>query len=248
MMRMTGIAFWLKSAVQQGLRKHGREIVRQPLIRLLHDQQINVVLDVGASVGGYGSELRRRGYKGRIVSFEPLPHLFQALEGLTQKSPRWTALPLAVGNETGTALMYIASNGDSSSLLPMLARISTSAPSIVPSGEIRVNIVRLDDVYRTYCAPGDRVFLKIDVQGFEDRVLEGANRSLPCVAGLQLELSLVELYDGQVLIEDLIGWLRDRGFAPVWFIHGFRDPLSSELLQVDGIFLRTRSSAEKRHS
>jgi len=236
------IKFRVKSWVQHTLRGHGAEIVHRPILKFLNQNRINLVLDVGASVGGYGSELRRLGYKGRIVSFEPLPDAYQSLKSAADGAQPWVAVHCALGREPGETAMNVASNGDSSSLLQMSDRFSQVAPSVRMVNSITVNVKRLDDIYQQYCSPEDRVFLKIDTQGFEKEVLEGACNSLPRIAGLQLELSLAPLYEGQSAIEEIIAYLRYRGFSPVWFIHGFHHPESTELLEVDGLFFRTNEA------
>ena len=88
-------------------------------------------------------------------------------------------------------------------------------------------------------APGDRVYLKVDVQGFEARVLDGALATLRSTEAVELELSFRELYDGQELAGELIERLRREGFY-LSMLGGaaFRDPQSGELLSLDGIFER----------
>lgn len=228
-----------KSAVQQRLNQAGYEIVQRPVTRFLDDCGTTVVLDVGASVGGYGSDLRQHGYKGRIVSFEPLPDQFEKLKICSAARPPWTAVNCALGSKSGTAMIQRASNGDSSSMLPMLDRSMQAAPSIRPAGEVEVKVGRLDDIFSEHCGAADRVFLKMDVQGFEMEVLAGAEASLPRVCGIQSELSLVPLYAGAPCLEDVIRHLRAKGFHPVWFLNGFKDTKTNELLQVDGIFMRS---------
>ncbi len=228
----------LKSTIQWALRKRGKEIVPSPIARFLNDLKIDVVLDVGGSDGHYGAELRDLGYRGKIVSFEPLPPSFEALRIRAGNSPPWEVLPLALGKDPGSATLNISSNRDSSSLLPMLDRHRKSAPTIVLDGNAEIQVARLDNLYWTLCSPENKVFLKIDTQGFEAAVLEGASDCLRHCTAVQVELSLVPLYEGQALIEDLIRWLRERSYSPIWFSHGFRDRVDCRLLQMDGIFVR----------
>ena len=86
---------------------------------------------------------------------------------------------------------------------------------------------------------GRSILLKIDTQGFEMPVLQGARNLLQTICGLQLELSLTQLYDGQVLYLDMIHWLRDRGFELWNVMPGFVEPASGRLLQMDGVFFRS---------
>lgn len=230
-----------RAVVQAVLRRRGYEVVRYPISRVLRDAGVTVVLDVGANTGQYGHELREVGYHGRIVSFEPQPGPFQTLASGAASDPLWDVSPLALGAEPGTATLNLSEQNASSSLLPMLPAHVASAPTSRYTGAVEVEVDTVDRVFSTHCQPSDRVFLKIDTQGFEREVLAGAADTLDRVVGLQLELSLVSLYDGGPLIEDLIGRVRARGFVPVWLNHGFKDAATQRLLQVDCLFLRQRA-------
>jgi Methyltransferase FkbM domain len=85
---------------------------------------------------------------------------------------------------------------------------------------------------------GERIWLKLDVQGFELPVLRGGERTLDEVEVVETELSLVELYEGQSLLADVLAHLDSRGFGARFFEPVFSDPVSGELLQVDGVFAR----------
>jgi hypothetical protein len=99
-----------------------------------------------------------------------------------------------------------------------------------------VPINRLDDICTL--APADRVLLKIDVQGYEKQVLDGAQRILATCRAVMLEMSLIPLYDGEVLAREMWGLLDAQGFD-VWNLEpGFRHPQTGRMLQVDGCFVR----------
>lgn len=228
----------IRAVIQSILRKQGYEFVRYPIRQVLDDAGVTVVLDVGANLGQYGQELRHLGYRGRIVSFEPQPGPFRTLAACAAADPLWDVSPLALGSEPGTATLNVSEQDASSSLLPILPAHVASAPASRYTGTVEVDVNTVDRVFDTHCRPDDVVFLKVDTQGFEREVLAGAAGALGRVAGLQLEMSLVPLYDGGPLIEDLVGSLRAFGFVPVWLNHGFKDAETQRLLQVDGLFLR----------
>jgi hypothetical protein len=120
----------------------------------------------------------------------------------------------------------------------MLQSHVDAAPDSACVGRERVRLSRLDTMASEYWQLGDVAFLKIDTQGYEDRVLNGATNVLERVRGLQLEASLVPLYDGQQLFDVLIERLRRLGFT-IWAIWpGFHDPQSGRMLQVDITFFR----------
>jgi len=208
-------------------------------VLLLRHHGVSTVLDVGANSGQYAVELRRFGYSGDIVSFEPLAGAWRELHRRAAADGRWTAVRCALGAERCEVVINVAANaGASSSVLPMLDRHVSAAPEARYVGQEKVAQCRLDDLTPEYVRPADRTFLKIDVQGYELRVLEGAKRLLDDVIGVQLELSLVPLYDGGLVYRDALNLLGARGFVLESLEPGFSDPNTGQLLQVDGIFFR----------
>lgn len=209
------------------------------LTAMLASHGVDLVFDVGANTGQFAQSLRQAGYKGRLVSFEPLPSAHTQLLLAAQGDARWEVAPrTAIGDHEGEIEMHIAGNSVSSSALNMLNIHAKAAPGSGYVGNERVRLSRLDTLARGYLQPGTVPFLKIDTQGYEDRVLDGATELLGRVSGLQLELSLVTLYEGQQLFDTLVERLRALGFS-IWTIWpGFCDPDSGRMLQVDATFFR----------
>lgn len=206
--------------------------------KFLCGRAVDLVIDVGANRGQYGEKLRAAGFSGRIISFEPTRGPFELLKSLCTNDGRWECCQLALGSESRTEEMYVSSNAYSSSLLPMLPRHELVAPeSRVISKEV-VEVRRLDELSEKFSLPDHVPFLKIDTQGSELDILEGATDCLSLMAGLELELSFVPLYEGQPLFKDLTDYLADRGFDLVGIEPGITDPQSGALLQCDGIFAR----------
>ncbi|MCW5635507.1 MAG: FkbM family methyltransferase [Rubrivivax sp.] len=209
------------------------------LFALLKTHRIDTVIDVGANDGGYGSLLRRGGYEGAILSFEPLEDAHARLAATAQADARWAVhARCALGSEQGTVQIHVAGNSASSSILPMHATHERAAPESKYIGVQQVPVLRLDEVQHDVLRHAGRTLLKVDTQGYEMPVLQGAERLLPRIAGVQLELSLTRLYEGQVLYVEMIQWLRERGFELWNVIPGFIDPASARMLQFDGVFFR----------
>ena len=227
-----------RAVIQDLVRKTGYQVVRFPLMRYFQAEDINVVLDVGANRGQYAQELRKLGYQGSIISFEPVDAAFEQLATVSADDALWTTVHTALGSSDGEVPINVSSNTVSSSILEVNSEHQRVVPESRAVETAVVPVRRLDAVFGNYARPGDRVFLKIDTQGYELEVLRGATGVLEAVSGLQLELSLSTLYEGQPLVEDIIAFLRDHQFAPVWFLPGFKDPETQRLLQVDGLFLR----------
>lgn len=202
---------------------------------------VDVVLDVGANAGQYGGELRSDlGYRGRICSFEPLGHAYRDLRTRAADDPAWQTFNFALGDEAGRFTINVADNAESSSILEMLPAHAEAAPESRFVGTEEIEVKRLDEIFDEVARPGDRVWLKIDTQGFERRVLRGAEPTLPRIDTVQVEMSLMPLYEGDTGFFELSRLLVDQGYELFGLEPGFSDPRSGRLLQVDGIFHRER--------
>jgi FkbM family methyltransferase len=237
----------LKVMVKRILRRLGFDLRRySPVAQegahrmiMLRKHGINLIFDVGANSGQFGKSLREEGYWGRIVSFEPLSAAREQLVNASRNDPLWEVAPrAAIGSEDGEISINISANSVSSSVLGMLDNHVNAAPESRYVGSERVPLRRLDSLVAEYLRPDSVPLLKIDTQGYEDRILQGARESLPRVQGVQLELSIVPLYQGQKLFDEMLEQLKVSGFQ-LWAIWpAFTDPASGRLLQVDAIFFR----------
>lgn len=237
----------LRHAILRKLRRLGVDVKRYPatdstwlLTRLLATADVSQVIDVGANGGRYGNELREAGWTGPIVSLEPLGEPFRRLVEASRRDASWTALQMAAGDERHDAQMHVASNaGESSSLLTMLDAHSDAAPMISIVGTENVAVHRIDDLLGTTIPARERSFLKVDAQGYEMAVLRGASRFVDeFCSGLQLEVSLVDLYDGAPRPDELFDAVTGLGFTLASVIPGFVDIQTGRMLQCDCVFAR----------
>lgn len=204
--------------------------------RFIADAEVTVLVDVGAHVGEYAGEVRRSGFAGRIESFEPLYAPYRALRARADGDESWHCHRLALGDSQGTITMHVAANEVSSSALAMLPRHLEGDPR---SGYLRTEeapATTLDDL--DLAGPSDVLYVKIDVQGYERRVLAGALRTLGQASLVELELSLVHLYEDTPLAAEMIDHMAGLGFEPIWLERGFCDERTGRMLQVDAIFAR----------
>ena len=237
----------IKSYAKRTIRQLGFELRRYrpassstaQFMAMLSTHGVNLVFDVGANTGQFGQSLREADYLGRIVSFEPLSIARDQLLQASRKDALWEIAPrAAIGSENGEIEIHVAGNSVSSSILDMLDTHVSAAPESRYVGSERVSLQRLDSLAPDYLRPDSVPFLKIDTQGYEDRVLQGATGVLDQIVGLQLELSLVPLYEGQRLFYEMVDQLKAKGFE-VWAIWpAFTDPKSGRSLQVDVTFFR----------
>ncbi len=207
--------------------------------RLLEHHGIDLVLDVGANTGQYGMFLRKLGYRGTIVSFEPLLSAHEQLVKRSRNVQDWIIAPrMAVGERSGEITLHISGNSQSSSVLNMLDAHVKSAPDSVYIADQLVPLRRLDESAMNYVASSSAAYLKIDVQGYESQVIDGTAGILPRIMGIQLELSLIPLYENQVLYREMIEKLDGLGYALHALFPVFSDVQSGRLLQMDGVFFR----------
>ncbi len=205
---------------------------------------INLVLDVGANIGQYSRNLIRNGYQGRIVSFEPLADAYEKLQESRWSFRDWQAEPFALGAENTVQTLNVAGNSMSSSLQGMLPNHVEAAPESAYVDACQVSVRRLDSVFGDYYRDGDRCYMKLDVQGHEHHVLEGASGCIDSIVAIQMELSMEPLYEGQSVWQQAIASMESLGFQLVLLSPGFCDRRTGAMLQADGIFVR-RAAVEQ---
>jgi len=209
---------------------------------LLSHEEFDLVLDVGAATGQYGAELRRNGYKGQILSFEPLDAAFAQLQRRVAGDKNWSVVQTAVGAHSETGTISIAGNSDSSSLLPMLARHEEVAPHTRYIGSQTIEIHTLDELALDAVQQSRNAYLKIDTQGYERFVLDGGPRVVALLGGVQIEMSLIPLDSGAMTFDEAIIRMLGEGFEMHLVEPGLRDPVSQQLLQMDGVFIRPKDA------
>jgi len=226
--------------------KIGFELLKFPYgllkkrIELMKRFNINFVFDVGANTGQYASHLRRAGYKGTILSFEPLTEAFSILQKHTEKDKNWKAEQIGLGNFDGETIINVAQNSVSSSILNIRKEHVEAVPDSKYISQENITIRKLDSIFNKYEQKGKNFFLKIDTQGFEREVINGALLSLPKITGIQVEMSLVQLYEGESMYDDSKKLIESYGFELYSLEPGFSDPDSGKLMQIDGIFFRKK--------
>jgi FkbM family methyltransferase len=232
--------------VRPVLRKFGYSVSRYPtqstrdFFRLLDAHHIDMILDIGANTGQFGNWLLDFGYKGHILSFEPLPQEYNALLKASKRSPLWkVAERCGLGNAEGWTEMNISENSVSSSMLPLDQYTLEVSPSARYVTTQKVMVKRLDHAVPLKSVSGfGGVLLKLDVQGFEDRVLDGADGIMEYIKGILVEFSLSTLYTGQMPMTALMQKIESMGFSPCYFIPHVTTDATGRLLQVDGVYYK----------
>jgi FkbM family methyltransferase len=214
------------------LRKKGYDIIRhKELPEWLTLHEIDIVLDIGANDGRYATEIREAGWEGKIVSFEPQPAVFKRLEERMASDSGWSGYQIGLGSTDSTLTLNAYGLDVLSSFLKKRKDDQTVRQIDVP---VKRPEAILDDIL------GDRKrpFVKIDTQGFEMEIIRGFGPRLKDVVGLQIELSVEPLYEGQPMMEEVISYMRANGFSLWRVVPGLRDPVTLQAFELDGIFFR----------
>lgn len=243
---MSRVPLFVRDALKRFLRRQGLDLVRyspDPLARvvaLLGRRHVDVVLDVGANEGQYFHGLRRAGYGGRVISFEPNPEAFARLRAQASQDPAWTGHAVALGRTDGTAMLNVAAHSVFSSLRTPRAGASAIDGGLALVRQDTVSVRTLASMWHPLALDRATPFLKLDVQGFEPEVLAGAGQYLDACAGIQLELPFEPLYEGQAVLGEVVAGLVGRGYAVFGIFEGARDQATGALLEADVVLLNRR--------
>jgi FkbM family methyltransferase len=201
---------------------------------------VDCVLDVGANRGVYARMLRRNGYRGTIIAFEPNSEEFERLMAEAQGDPRWSSHRLALGRRAGTLPLNVTSGSTFASFhtpsqygnQQYSNGIDVVRQEPVPMERLDVALPRLLPDFRTR-----RIALKIDTQGHDLEVLAGAAHLLDHIVVLQTELAVQPLYESVPTYLEALRQLHAMGFAPSAFFPGPRDEMG-RLIELDCVMVR----------
>jgi FkbM family methyltransferase len=203
---------------------------------LIQTHSVDLVIDGGANRGQWASEVKAKFKDLPIISIEPVNAAFQVLSRSTQSHKNWTALNVALGNESSTALMNVASNGEQSSSLLRPSSHLIHYPSVSFHDTQITNVITLDSIE----IPTDsRIYLKLDLQGNELTALHGATATLEKVVAIEIEMTTIQMYEGQGTFLEVANLLANLGFSLFSFADSFRDP-SGQSIYVDVIFAKDK--------
>ncbi|MCI0686164.1 MAG: FkbM family methyltransferase [Sporichthyaceae bacterium] len=214
-------------------------LLDQHIAQILSMYRINCVLDVGANKGQYGRRLRAGGYRGQIISFEPVARDFAVLERRASADPDWQAYRLALGKESGTITMNVVPGTLSSALAPTTLgshRYEQLQTAVTETVEIR----RLDELIDplTRHIENPRSFLKMDTQGFDLEVFAGLGDRVHSLIGVQSEVALMRIYEGMPRMAQAIETYEAAGFEISALYPVSRESRTGRVLEYDCVLVR----------
>ena len=199
---------------------------------------VTLVLDVGANIGQTARWLRQADFGGRILSFEPIAECFEKLRANAESDPGWYTQRLALGTYDGTAQMGISENLVSSSLRPATDTLIAIHSPVRYCRYEEVALARLDGLFGILARPEDVVHLKIDTQGSEREVIQGATGCLERIGSVRMEVAVSEVYRGEMVLPEAITMMDERGYTLIEAWPAWRHPASHEVLHFDLLFRR----------
>jgi FkbM family methyltransferase len=216
----------------------GAAIEHEAILAFLRRKDVAAVVDVGANCGQFSLLCRRCLPSASIHAFEPLWRPAETFRRLFETDTGTRLIQAAIGAELAEREMHVSKSVDSSSLLPIGGTQSTIFPGTEESHREPVRVGPLDAFVRRDDLP-ERSLLKIDVQGYELKVLNGCESLLDRFSAVYVECSFVELYEGQALAHEVMDWLHARGFrfARIGLVTFDKSGMS---VQGDLLFLRAK--------
>lgn len=226
---------------QQGLKSYrslrgGASLSSFRIVQAIHKKYstIRTIVDVGANQGQFALAAREFYPSSRIISFEPLEDLCDKYRRNTAKYTNMEVFNIALGSQKGVIDFYKNSHSHASSALPISAEQVAAIPQTSEAILVKVPIDRLDEVLSLEQMKSP-VLLKLDVQGYERKVLEGSTGILHKIDYVVLEASFVPMYKGEPLFDEMNDYLKDLGFRVVGPV-GYLEGGSGEILQMDFLY------------
>lgn len=221
------------------LRHFGLDIVRTHSLQetVLAPLQIQTILDIGANTGEYAKEMRAQFPTATIHSFEPLSDCFQALKAAMGNDTHFIPHNIALGDTDGETTIERSSFHPSSSLLSMAQLHKELYPKSAGLYKEIIQLRTLDSLLPslTTCPP---TLVKIDVQGFEDKVIAGGKTTIAQASIVICETSFVSLYENQPLFDSIYTALRALGFVYYGSAARHYSKRTGTLIYEDAIFIK----------
>lgn len=207
------------------------------LKQLIDKYEIDLVIDVGANTGQFGKFLRKIGYEGDILSFEPVSSTFERLRENSASDRRWKITKLALGNKKGTETINVFDSTDFSSLLAPNEFGKQTFKQIRTSQTETIDIDTLDNILASDRQLASRkIFLKMDTQGYDLNVFIGARNSVNSIVAILSEISFLPIYDGMPDYHQVLKEFEASGFVVTGLFPVTRNEDLS-MIEMDGVLV-----------
>ena len=237
--RLHALAHLIENPQLLALRRRGGvpatfRMLNRPWLKSLN---IQTVLDIGANVGQFATTINAILPQARIYAFEPLPECHAQLRARMRDVPNFSAINLGLGDQSGEITFERNAFTPSSSFLKMNSVHKTAFPYTSDTHSVRVSVECLDTIAATLEIT-DPLMIKIDVQGYEDRVIRGGEQTIRRALLIIVETSFETLYEGQPLFDDIYRQMVGWGFVYSGSLDQLHHPRRGNVIQADSIFIR----------
>lgn len=201
------------------------------------ESNIRTVLDIGANTGQFTKTVHALLPDAMVYAFEPQEDCFTEMQRSFAGSPRLHAIETAIGDEDGETTFHRNEFSQSSSVLELTGLHKEAFPWATESREIQVPIHRLDSL-QSELELTPSILIKIDVQGYEDRVLRGGEQVIRQADFVLIETAFEQLYQGEAAFGAVYGIMASYGFRYAGNLDQIMNPANDRPLYADALFMR----------
>lgn len=208
---------------------------------VLAAHKIDCVIDVGANIGQYGKFIRELGFRGAIVSFEPVVATFELLKVAAGTDPLWHVYPFALGVADADKAIHVFSSSQFASFHQATEYARDTWQCLDTPADESVQVRRLDGMLEELreLTGARNFYLKIDTQGHDKAVLEGAQETLRSVNAIQSELSMIPVYEATPRASEMLEYFGRIGFQTSGLYPINRDQKTLAVIEYDCVLVRS---------
>jgi len=206
---------------------------------ILNKLNINLVLDVGANTGQFGSFLRSIGYKGQIMSFEPCEESFTQLKEISKKDLKWAVNKQALGESKSQKKINIFNSSDLNSFLEVTDFGNKRFSERIKKNKTElVEVTTLNEILKNSEFKNKNIFLKMDTQGFDLNVFRGANKNYHKILGLMSEIPIQNLYKSTKNYHGVLQEYENNGFQITGMFPVSQNKDNNTIIEFDTVMIR----------
>lgn len=199
--------------------------------------KINTVIDIGANTGQFAKEIRSKIPQAKIYSFEPIKECFRKLKENMLTDKNFDSFNFAIGNENTKIKINKSEYTPSSSILEMSENHKKLFPHTTKHEDEEIETKKLDDVVKNLNLEKE-ILIKIDVQGFEMKVIAGGEKTFKTARAIIIENSFIELYKSQPTFDDIYNRLKNYGFRYNGSLQEKIDTKTGQIISEDSLFVK----------
>jgi len=226
-----------KNKISHSVTPENKPTVDDLQFKWIRDTGFKTVIDIGANIGQFALRIRDILPDALIYSFEPLPQVYDQLLHNFRSDPLFKGYNFALGTSVEESIIYLNEYSPSSSILKMGNEHKAHFDYAIKETPVTIKITRLDDIFSDLDLEGP-ILIKIDVQGFENQVIDGGLEVLNKCKMIIIEVSFKQLYQDQPVFDEIYQKLKSIGFEYSGNYEQLLSPKDGEILQADAIFIK----------